>query len=148
MLPCTPINAVPPNVTFTSPEVIIVNSSTVPLVQFTCQVFSIPPSSVSWTKESTNTALGQDGRTLIQQTTIGNVTTSILTITSPMDPDESNYTCSASNNVQNVLGTPEQVTGTLYVQGNLTLTLFSMAYASVHIQLINTSSYEVQVLTL
>ena len=84
-------------------------------------------------KESTNTALGQDGRTLIQQTTVGNVITSVLTITSPMDPDESNYTCSASNNIQNVLGTPEQVTGTLYVQGNLTLTLFSMAYASVHI---------------
>lgn len=37
-----------------------------------------------------------------------------------MDPDESNYTCQAINNVVNVLETPEEVTGELYVQGKLT----------------------------
>ena len=109
----------PPNVTLTSSEVIIINSSSVTSVSFSCQVISIPQSTITWIQESKDTTLRQDGKILIQQSTIGNLTTSQLTITAPiMDPDESNYTCSASNNVQNVLGTPERVTGTLYVQGN------------------------------
>ena len=103
-----------------SSEVIVVNSSSVASVSFSCQVISIPKSTITWIQESTNTALRHDGKILIQESTIGNLTTSQLTITAPiMDPDESNYTCNASNNVQNVLGTPERATGILYVQGIL-----------------------------
>ena len=113
----------PPNATLT-PELIIINSTSIPSVSFTCEVFSIPLSTIVWTKGSTNTVLRQDGKITIQQSATGNLTTSVLTLSSPMDPDESNYTCSATNNVQNVLDTPEQATGTLYVQGSIIIIIW------------------------
>lgn len=117
------IIADPPNVTVT-PERIIVNTSSVSSVSFTCEVFNIPLSTIVWTKEATNTTLVEDGKVTIQQTTTSNLTTSVLTITNPMNPDESNYTCSATNNIQNVLDTPEQATGELYVQGIYLITAY------------------------
>ena len=45
--------------------------------------------------------------------------TSLLIINNPRDPDESNYTCSAFNGVENSLNTPEQATADLFVQGML-----------------------------
>ena len=43
--------------------------------------------------------------------------TLVLTLFRPSDVDESNYTCIAVNNVTNVLETPEDDVGELYVQG-------------------------------
>ena len=46
-----------------------------------------------------------------------NSSLSILRIYIPRDPDESNYTCVAVNNITNILDTPENDNAELYVQG-------------------------------
>lgn len=109
-----PMYTDPPNVTAT-PLVAIVNSSSTPFT-FTCQAFGIPPPTITWTKGRANGNNGVD-----QQTVTGSVTTSTLTFDDPSDLDESNYTCSASNGITNVLSTPEQVTVIFYVQGTCLL---------------------------
>lgn len=112
------LHADPPNVSV-SPALIIVNRSSLPSVSFSCVVTGIPLPLVTWIQGRTNTNLTNDITTEIQQTTTGNTVVSVLTIPSPREPDESNYTCSGANNVTNLLNTPEQATAELYVQGNL-----------------------------
>ena len=109
----------PPNTTV-SPTLIIINSSSSDPIQFTCESFGIPPPSISWIRVRTNTTLTtfRDVEISPDEKTVNN-TVSRLTIHNPTDPDESNYTCVAVNDITNVLGTPETATAELYVQGIL-----------------------------
>ncbi|XP_019853400.1 PREDICTED: hemicentin-1-like [Amphimedon queenslandica] len=105
----------PPNTTVT-PSQIIVNSTAVSSITFTCYSFGIPPPSLRWIKEKGGALLMSLGPTQILGSSIDSSSTSVLTLFRPSDVDESNYTCIAVNNVTNVLGTPEDDVGELYVQ--------------------------------
>ena len=113
----------PPNTTV-FPTLIIINSSSADPIFFTCESFGIPPPSISWIQVRTNTTLStfRDVEVSPDEKTV-NSTVSRLTIHNPTDPDESNYTCVAVNDITNVLGTPETATAELYVQGTLRVLL-------------------------
>ena len=83
----------------------------------TCESFGIPPPILTWVKDSTNEILVSESFIQIEEDSTADSSTSILQIYEPADPDESNYTCIAVNNITNVLDTPEQDTAVLYVQG-------------------------------
>lgn len=70
-----------------------------------------------WTNERTMEVLQSNNDYDIQQSETENTTTTILVIHNPRDPDESNYTCSGVNNVTNVVNSPEQSAGQLFVEG-------------------------------
>ena len=106
----------PPNTTVT-PSQIIVNSTAVSSITFTCYSFGIPPPSLRWIKEKGGALLMSLGPTQILGSSTDSSSTLVLTLFRPSDVDESNYTCIAVNNVTNVLETPEDDVGELYVQG-------------------------------
>ena len=101
-----------------TPERTIVNRSSVPQVSLTCEAFGIPPPQLTWRIDKTGEILTDASSIEIDITSNDiNVTTSVLTFYDPRNPDESNYTCSAANDVVNVLGTAENDTGELFIQG-------------------------------
>lgn len=110
----------PPNVTV-SPASTIINRSSELSVELTCEAFGIPPPTLTWSVDKTGQTLTTDTNGVEIDTTDNGdgTTTSVLTISEPRDPDESNYTCSAVNGVTNVLGTAESGTAELFVQGLL-----------------------------
>lgn len=80
------------------PSEAIVNTSTVQSVSFECRATGPPVPSITWIKEKTNTILTNEASIQITSTTNDDgIISSWLTIFTPRDPDESNYTCSAKN---------------------------------------------------
>ena len=101
------------------PQLTVINESTVSFIELECYSFGIPPPTLTWTKLRTGEILISESLIQISESGTHNSSVSVLRIYSPRDPDESNYTCKAVNNITNVLGTPESGTVELYVQGIL-----------------------------
>lgn len=110
----------PPNVQAREPTEVIVNQTQI--ASFSCEAFGIPVPSVSWIRDS-------NGFSLSNTTNIITITTSILPPTSLVstltflnaaNSNESSYTCVGSNGVSNLIGTPENDTVDLLVQGGCT----------------------------
>lgn len=107
-----------------TPQLTVVNESSVLFLELTCWSFGIPPPTLTWTKIRTGDVLLSDNFILniqIFESQTTNSSNSILRIHQPRDPDESNYTCSAVNDITNVLQTPENGTVEVYVQGYISL---------------------------
>lgn len=86
-------------------------------VSITCSVFALPPPTITWTDDRNSSVVASGGRFSISQTDSGNTRTSILTFNGILKQDESNYTCTAVNNVTNAIGVPESGGSIVIVQG-------------------------------
>lgn len=123
-MPVTVIILDPPNVTvFPSSGELSVNVTFPALL--TCSVFAIPFPNIIWIKNNTN-PLASTERIVITEidSPSTNVRTSILNITSSVLSDESSYTCIASNNITNIIKSPENGTIDLVIQGIIMNTSF------------------------
>jgi hypothetical protein len=111
----------PPSVTI-SPVIMTVNQTDT--VAITCEVFATPRPDITWTDVRNNSVITPlDGVISIQETTPSdNVVVSILTFVSINKFNESNYTCTAVNNITNIIGSPEKATSSLTVQVLATIT--------------------------
>ena len=101
------------------PSVTVVNETNT--TSFTCTAFGIPTPVVEWFKLSSDpasaTLVSSSDQINITQVINGNNVTSVLLFTSPVRTDEAMYTCRGTNNVTNVISSPENDTVQLYVQG-------------------------------
>ena len=91
-------------------------------VSITCTVFAVPPPQITWTddREEANIPLTPIQDTIsITETDSDNTRTSVLTFSSIVKLNESNYTCTAVNNVTNVINAVDQGTSSITVQGML-----------------------------
>lgn len=89
-------------------------------VSITCTVFAVPHPEIMWTddREETSISLTPIQDTIsITETDSGNTRTSVLTFNSIIKLNESNYTCTAVNNVTNVISALDQGTSSITVQG-------------------------------
>ena len=100
-------------------------------VSFVCESFGVPAPQLLWFNTSSPDGVVGDSSAALQELpgvvdiTSGNrshfsgfpITTSTLTIARVLKHDETNYTCVAVNNVTNLLGTPENASSSLTVQG-------------------------------
>ena len=93
-------------------------------VSITCSVFALPPPTITWTDDRNSSVVANGGRFSILQTDSGNTRTSILTFNGILKQDESNYTCTAVNNVTNAISTLEQGGSIITVQGMIIMKLF------------------------
>ena len=114
MLHCLILSLDPPSVTV-SPLSQVVNMTDT--VSITCSVFALPPPTITWTDDRNSSGVASGGRFSISQTDSGNTRTSILTFNGILKQDESNYTCTAVNNVTNAIGEPESDGSIVIVQG-------------------------------
>ena len=88
-------------------------------VIFTCTIFGIPTPSFTWSKNPDPTPLVNiTGILEISSFTEGNNITTVLTIFSTARTDMGEYKCSAINDIENLIVSPESSTATLFVQGN------------------------------
>ena len=92
-------------------------------VSITCSVFALPPPTMTWTDDRNSSVVANGGRFSISQTDSGNTRTSILTFKGILKQDESNYTCTAVNNVTNAISTLEQGGSIITVQGTIIMKL-------------------------
>ena len=121
-----------PNVSVT-PSTIVVNESDA--IVLTCEVFAIPIPNIIWS----NSSSPQDD--LVAPTDLGNIvisfdhsphpsgflfTVSNLSISSVLKVHEANYSCLASNGIENLLGTPENGSVSVVVQGNIDEIFYSV----------------------
>lgn len=104
----------PPSVTVTPVSQVVNMSDT---VSITCSVFALPPPTITWTDDHTSSPVRTGGRFSITQSDSGNNRTSILTFNGILKEDESNYTCTAVNNVTNAISTDEEGGSIVTVQG-------------------------------
>ena len=86
-------------------------------VTITCSVFALPPPPITWTDDRNSSIVLPRGRFSITQSDSGNTRTSILSFNGILKEDESNYTCTAVNNVTNVIDTVEDGGCIIIVQG-------------------------------
>ena len=110
------------------PTKVVVNQTQT--ASFTCEAFGIPVPNITWIRNS-------DGSPLSNATGITTITTSalsptyifsILTFLNATKTDESSYTCVGSNGVRNLIGTPENDTIELAVQGECRYVLVIKRY--------------------
>ena len=118
----------PPSVTVTPLSQVVNMSDTVTI---TCTVFALPPPTITWTDDRNSAIVLPGGRFSITQSDSGNTRTSILSFNGILKEDESSYTCTAVNNVTNVIDAIEEVSGQITVQG-LMLTEVVVFFSSVH----------------
>lgn len=87
---------------------------------FTCQVFGIPVPNVTWIRHQDEfepeTVDGSDDPN-ITVTVVGYTVTSVLEFMEPLRDQEAIYECVGENDVTNVIGVPESVNVSLFVQG-------------------------------
>ena len=87
-------------------------------VTITCTIFAIPFPQVTWTDNRNGLVVtGESASMDVNQMDSGNIRTSELVFLNIVKADESNYTCTAVNNVTNIIGVPEEATGSIVVQG-------------------------------
>ena len=104
-----------------SPLNLTINQSD--LASFNCSVFSIPLPSILWFFNGSSEALSDSDSSLeVEEYNFTNssgqeITVSFLTIISDRNSHEGLYTCRASNDVDNIIGTPESANAFLTVQG-------------------------------
>ena len=112
----------PPNVDV-SPKSFVLNQ-TQP-VNFTCTAYGIPPPTLTWydTRNLSEPLRPTRALNIIEDTyyndTGFSLVESVLFFTSALRTDASGYTCVASNDILNLLDTPETGSTVLYVQGEL-----------------------------
>ena len=84
-----------------------------------CFVFAIPLPEITWIRDSDQSIVEEelDRVSITQEDGIHN-RTSTLFFSNTLKSDESSYTCVAVNNISNVIGTPENRTVDLIIQGN------------------------------
>ena len=101
------------------------------LVSFVCESFGVPGPQLLWYNTSSLAGvIGDSSAALLELPGVVDITsgtrshfsgfpiiTSTLTIVRVLKHDETNYTCVAVNNVTNLLGTPENASSSLTVQG-------------------------------
>ena len=104
----------PPSVTVTPLSQVVNMSDTVTI---TCTVFALPPPTITWTDDRNSAIVLPGGRFSITQSDSGNTRTSILSFNGILKEDESNYTCTAVNNVTNVIGALRRGSSILKIQG-------------------------------
>ena len=102
----------PPSVSL-NPSIAAVESDN---VSITCTVFGIPPPEITWTRNNTNITSLTDYITILESGS-GKNRTSTLMITDISKADESRYTCSAFNGVENLIGSITERSSTITVQG-------------------------------
>ena len=112
----------PPSVSVSSTKVTV--NQTFP-ASFSCEAFGIPPPTLQWFSSLSNTSIQhQEGVLTITMGSHVNgsgleIRTSKLSFNfTSRDSNEANYTCRAQNGIQNFIGTPQQATVELIVQGN------------------------------
>lgn len=96
-------------------------------VTITCTVFALPLPTITWTDARNNDTLINAPLVNIHETDSGNVRTSVLTFSSIVKANESNYTCTAVNNVTNAIDTVEFATSSLIVQG-----IYGLLYVTIY----------------
>ena len=107
----------PPNMSAVEPLELVVNHTQ--RAGFTCEAFGIPVPGIMWIKVS-------DGSMIFPSTDDIEITEVIvdslkrvsnITFLNTTRADQSEYTCVGSNGVKNMIGSPENVTVNLLVQG-------------------------------
>ena len=101
------------------------------MAQFACEAFGIPLPAISWIKLSNRSTLAANKDDIeIAQMTIDSYThVSNLTFLNTTRTDQSEYTCVGSNGITNVIGSPENDTINLLVQGQFLSLLSSTKYS-------------------
>ena len=85
---------------------------------FACGAFGIPVPSITWIRGSDGFSLSNStGITVSTSTLPPSSVFSTLTFLNTTKTDESSYTCVGNNGVRNLIGTPENDTVDLFVQG-------------------------------
>lgn len=127
-----PLITDPPNVTVSPVNNITVNETD--STSFICMVFGIPPPIIQWSVMNVNDDLlsistSNDSYDITVTTTPhqiftgGRVMLSNLTLPAIDKGQEGHYTCSASNGVTNLIGTPQSDSISLFVQGTVNIFL-------------------------
>ena len=110
--------SVDPPLVSAGPNLTVVNETNT--TSFTCTAFGIPTPIVEWLKLSNDAMLlFTSNRINITEVTNGSNVTSVLLFTSPVKTDEARYMCRGTNNVTNVIESPENVNITFFVQGEI-----------------------------
>lgn len=88
-------------------------------VPLTCTVFALPRPEITWTDDRGDIVITPiDGVISIMEESLGNNTySSVLSFLSIVKANESNYTCTAVNNVTNIIDAVESGNSSLTVQG-------------------------------
>ena len=104
-------------------------------------MFALPPPTITWTDDRNSSVVAHGGRFSISQTDSGNTRTSILTFNGILKEDESNYTCTAVNNVTNVINVPENGGSITIVQGINTYVIIPILYLILFTGIFYSESY-------
>ena len=82
-------------------------------------MFALPRPEITWTDERDDSIITpiDDIITIEEEMIATNTFTSVLTFQNIVKVNESNYTCTANNNVTNAINATEQATSSLTVQG-------------------------------
>ena len=82
-------------------------------------MFALPRPEITWTDERDDSIITpiDDIITIEEEMIAINTFTSVLTFQNIVKVNESNYTCTANNNVTNAINVTEQATSSLTVQG-------------------------------
>ena len=82
-------------------------------------MFALPRPEITWTDERDYSIITpiDDIITIEEEMIAINTFTSVLTFQNIVKVNESNYTCTANNNVTNAINATEQATSSLTVQG-------------------------------
>ncbi len=89
------------------------------VVPLTCTVFALPRPEITWTDNRGDIVINPlEGVISITENSLdANTYSSVLTFLSIVKANESNYTCTAVNNVTNAIGAIDRTSSSLIVQG-------------------------------
>ena len=107
----------PPSAMAREPTEVIVNQTQ--QASFSCEVFGIPLPTIVWINDSSGSVVTNvSGATTVTNILLPPTTLlSVLTFFTTTRTDQSSYTCMGSNGVTNLIGTSENATVFLFVQG-------------------------------
>ena len=116
-LPLLSLPSDPPNVTTLEPREVIINQTQE--ANFTCTAYGIPTPSIQWINVSSGSVVTPvpDLIDIVDTTLTSSTLESVLVFHSGYKTDESVYTCIGSNNITNIINSPEEDNVTLLVQG-------------------------------
>lgn len=110
-------DADPPSVRLNGSNIIVNHTNS---VSFACEAFGIPLPTISWKKELMNISSivnSSDTITITTSVQDSTVLVSVLSLTNVTKTDEASYTCIGYNGIRNIIGTSENATISLTVQG-------------------------------
>ena len=114
---CLSLHPDPPNVTTLEPLELIVNHTQ--SATFVCEAYGIPTPDITWVKVVNESIVmeASDVIDITEQIVRINTRESVLTFLDTVKTDESVYRCEGSNGITNIIGSPENDTVSLLVQG-------------------------------